>query len=116
MTFTRALALLETMPGVDRRGAARWVAETGVDMARCGTAARLAAWGGVAPGHDARAGKPRSGRTRPGNQPLRTVLTPLAQAAAHTKGTYLSVSSLGGAPRAETRDHGRGTLDGGQCL
>ena len=59
-------------------------------MARFGTAARLAAWVGVAPGNDESAGKQRSGRTRPGNQPLRTVLTQLAHAAAHTKGTYLS--------------------------
>lgn len=90
LTLTRAMALLETMPGVARRGAERWVAETGVDRARVGTAARLAAWVGVAPGNDERAGKQRSGRTRPGNQPLRTVLTQLAHAAAHTKGTYLS--------------------------
>jgi transposase len=66
------------------------VAETGIDMARFGTAARLAAWAGVAPGNDESAGKQRSGRTRPGNQPLRTVLTQMAHAAAHTKGTYLS--------------------------
>jgi transposase len=90
LTFTRAIALLDTIPGVDRRGAERWVAETGIDMARFGTAARLAAWVGVAPGNDESAGKQRSGRTRHGNQPLRTVLTQLAHAAAHTKGTYLS--------------------------
>jgi transposase len=90
LTFIRAIALLDTIPGVDQRGAERWVAETGIDMARFGTAARLAVWAGVAPGNDASAGKQRSGRTRPGNQPLRTVLTQLAHAAARTKGTYLS--------------------------
>jgi transposase len=90
VTFTRAMTLLDTIPGVDQRGAERWVAETGIDMGRFGTASRLAAWAGVAPGNDASAGKQRSGRTRPGNQPLRTVLTQLAHAAARTKGTYLS--------------------------
>jgi transposase len=90
LTFAHAIALLDTMPGIDRRGAERWVAETGIDMARFGTATRLAAWAGVAPGNDESAGKQRSGRTRPGNQPLRTVLTQMAHAAAHTKGTYLS--------------------------
>jgi transposase len=90
LTFTRAITLLDTLPGVDQRGAARGVAETGIDMARFGPASRLAVWAGVAPGHDASAGTPRLGRTRPGHQPLRTVLTPLAQAAARTKGTYLS--------------------------
>jgi hypothetical protein len=77
LTFTRTIALLDTIPGVDRRGAERWVAETGIDMVRFGTAARLAAWVGVAPGNDESAGKQRSGRTRHGNQPLRTVLTQL---------------------------------------
>jgi transposase len=90
LTFNGAITLLDTIPGIDRRGAERWVAETGIDMARFGTAARLAAWAGVAPGNDESAGKQRSGRTRPGNQPLRTVLTQMAHAAAHTKGTYLS--------------------------
>jgi transposase len=90
LTFTQAITLLDTIPGVDQRGAERWVAETGIDMTRFGTPARLAVWAGVAPGNDASAGKQRSGRTRPGNQPLRTVLTQLAHAAARTKGTYLS--------------------------
>jgi transposase len=90
VTFMRAIALLDTIPGVDQRGAERWVAETGIDMGRFGTPARLAVWAGVAPGHDATAGKQRSGWTRPGNQPLRTVLTQRAHAAARTRGTYLS--------------------------
>jgi transposase len=58
------------------------MAETGIDMACFGTAVRLAVWAGVAPCHDASAGKPRSGRTGLGKQPLRTVLTQLAHAAA----------------------------------
>ena len=47
-------------------------------MGRFGTAARLATWSGVAPGHEESAGKHRSGMTRPGNQALRTGLTPWA--------------------------------------
>jgi transposase len=50
----------------------------------------LSTWSGVAPGHDERAGKRRSAKTRPGNRALRTGLTQLAHAAARTKGTYLS--------------------------
>lgn len=65
-------------------------AGTGIDMAHFGTPSRLAVCVGVAPGNDASAGKRRSGRTQLGNQPLRTVLTQLAHAAALTKGTYLS--------------------------
>jgi transposase len=90
MTFARAVTLLDTMSGVNQRGGELLVAEWGIDMGRFGTAARLAAWSGVAPGNDERPGKPRSGKTRQGNQALRAELTQLAHAAARTKGTYLA--------------------------
>jgi transposase len=90
LTFTRAVELLDTIPGVNRRGAELIVAEIGIDMTRFGTAPRLAAWAGVAPGNNESAGKHRSSTTRRGNQALRAGLTQLAQAAAHTKETYLS--------------------------
>jgi transposase len=90
LTFTRAVELLDTIPGIDQRGAEVMVAEIGIDMARFETAPRLAAWAGVAPGNDESAGKQRSGKTRKGNRPLRAILTQLAHAAVHTKGTYLS--------------------------
>jgi hypothetical protein len=75
---------------VDQRGAEVIVAEIGIDMARFETAPRLAAWAGVAPGNDERAGKQRSGKTRKGNRSLQAVLTQLAHAAVRTKGTHLS--------------------------
>ncbi|MGH8068182.1 MAG: transposase [Candidatus Entotheonellia bacterium] len=59
-------------------------------MAPFGTASRLSARTGVAPGHDESAEKRRSGKTRQGNRTLRTGLTQVAHAAARTKGTYLS--------------------------
>jgi transposase len=93
MTFARAVTLLDTIPGVNQRGGERLVAAWGIDMGRFGTAARLAAWSGVAPGNDESAGKQRSGKTRQGNQALRPGLTPLAHAAARTKGTYVSALS-----------------------
>jgi transposase len=90
LTFDQAITLLDTMPGVDRRGAEMLVAEIGTDMSRFGTAARLAAWAGVAPGNDESAGKRRSGKTRTGNRALRTGLVQLAHSATHTKETYLA--------------------------
>ena len=90
LTFTRAVELLDTIPGIDQRGAEVIVAEIGIDMSRFETAPRLAAWAGVAPGNDESAGKQRSGKTRKGNRPLRAILTQLAHAAVRTKGTYLS--------------------------
>ena len=85
LTYAQAVTVLDTIPGVDQRGGELLVAEWGIDMARFGTAARLAAWSGVAPGNDESAGK-----TRKGNRALRTGLTQLAHAAALTKGTYVS--------------------------
>jgi transposase len=90
LTFTRAVELLDTIPGVNQRGAEMIVAEIGIDMARFGTASRLAAWSGVAPGNDESAGKQRSGKTRKGNQVLRAGLTQLAHGAVRTRGTYVS--------------------------
>jgi transposase len=90
LLFTHAVSVLDTIPGIDQRGAELLVAEWGTDMARFGTAARLAAWTGVAPGNDESAGKRRSGKTRQGHRALRTGLTHMAHAAARTKGTYLS--------------------------
>jgi transposase len=90
LSFARAVTVLDTIPGVDLRGAELLVAEWGTDMRRFGTASRLSAWTGVAPGNDESAGKQRSGKTRKGNRTLRTGLTQIAHAAARTKGTYLS--------------------------
>ena len=75
LPFTRALTVLDTIPGVDQRGGELLVAEWGIDMARFGTAERLSAWSGVAPGNDESAGTQRSGKTRQGNRALRTGLT-----------------------------------------
>jgi transposase len=90
LTFTRAVELLDTIPGIDQRGAEVIVTEIGIDMSRFETAPRLAAWAGVAPGNDESAGKQRSGKTRKGNRALRAILTQLAHAAVRTKGTYVS--------------------------
>jgi transposase len=90
LSFAQAVTVLDTSPGVDQRGAERLVAEWGIDMSRVGTASRLAAWTGVAPGKDASAGKRRAGKTRRGHRTLRTGLTQLAHAAARTKGTSLA--------------------------
>jgi transposase len=87
LTFAQALSLLDTLPGVDQRGAELLVAAWGTDLARFGTAERLAAGSGVAPGNDESAGKRRSGPTRKGNRSLRAGLPQLAHAAVRTKGT-----------------------------
>ena len=68
------LAQLDSMPGVNALTARDMLAEMGLDMMRCGSASRLAAWAGWAPGTNARAGKRRKGRTRQCYWSLRPVL------------------------------------------
>jgi transposase len=72
---------LTSMPGVEATAARAILAETGTAMRHFGSAARLASWAGVCPGHDESAGKRRSGRTRQGNGDLRRVLVQCAWAA-----------------------------------
>ena len=62
--FERLIARLVTIPGVGQRTAEVIVAETGGDMARFATAARLAAWAGLAPGDNESAGKRKKAPTR----------------------------------------------------
>jgi transposase len=87
--FEEAVALLDTIPGIGRRGAEIVVAEVGVDLRRFPTAAHLAAWAGLAPGNNESAGKRRAAATRKGSPWLRSALVEAAQAAGRTKNTYV---------------------------
>jgi transposase len=89
LSFTDAVALLDSIPGINRTLAETLVAEIGTDMQRFPSAAALAAWSGVAPGNNESAGKQRTGRTRPGNPALRKGLAQAAHGAARKKDSYL---------------------------
>lgn len=88
--FEQAVCLLDTIPGVARESAQVIVSEIGTDMSRFPSANHLAAWAGVAPGNHESAGKRYSGRTRQGNQALKTTLVQAAHAASHSKDCYLA--------------------------
>jgi len=105
--FEEAIVLLDTIPGVARQTAEVIVAEIGIDMSRFPTADHLASWAGVAPGNNESGGKRRSGKTRKGNQHLRTALVQAANAAARTRGTYLRAQYQRLAPR---RGHKRAIM------
>jgi len=79
------LVLLQTLPGVDRIGAAMLLVEIGTDMAVFGSAERLASWVGICPGNHESAGKRKSGKTRKGNAWVRRLLCEFAQAAARSR-------------------------------
>jgi transposase len=88
--FEPALALWQTIPGVDRVTACNLVAEIGVDMNQFPTAQQLASWAALCPGNHESAGKRKSGRTRDGNKWLRRSLCQAAWAATRKKDCYLS--------------------------
>jgi transposase len=88
--FARAVELLCTIPGVQRRTAEVLIAETGGDMTAFPSARHLASWAGVCPGNDRSAGKRRSGTTRKGSKWLRGALGEAAISAARTRESYLA--------------------------
>jgi transposase len=88
--FEKAVELLCTIPGVQRRTAEVIVSEIGVDMSVFPTAKHLASWAGQCPGNDKSAGKRRSGKTRDGSKWLDWALEEAALAATRTKDVYLA--------------------------
>jgi transposase len=88
--FEKAVELLCTIPGVQRRNAECIIAEIGVDMTVFPTDKHLASWAGQCPGNDQSAGKRRSGKTRNGSKWLDWALEQSAMAAIRTKDVYLA--------------------------
>jgi len=90
LPFEEYLELLDTIPGVGRRTAEQILAEIGINMDQFPSAAHLCSWAGLSPGNNESAGKRKSGRTRKGNQKLKSALVEAARAAARKKkNTYL---------------------------
>jgi transposase len=88
--FEPAVALWQTIPGVDRVTACHLVAEIGVDMHPFPTAQHLASWAALCPGNHESAGKRKSGKTRAGNKWLRRTLCQAAWAVTRKKNCYLA--------------------------
>ena len=83
-------ARLRGIPGVATRSAEVIISEIGVDMSRFPTPGHLASWAGLCPGNNESAGKRKTGKTTKGSKFLRMALVEAANAAARSKGTYLS--------------------------
>jgi transposase len=89
LTWDTAVALLDTIPGVNQRIAEVMLAEMGLDMSQFPTANHLASWAGLAPGNHQSGGKRYSGRTTKGNKSLASIMVQAAWPAVRTKGTFL---------------------------
>lgn len=88
--FAQAIDLLTTIPGVKQRSSEAIIGEIGTDMSQFPSAGHLASWSGLCPGQRESAGQRKSGKTRKGSELLRSTLVECAQAASHSKGTYLN--------------------------
>ena len=89
LTWEEAVALLDTMPGVNRKTAEDMLAEMGLDMSQYPTDKHLASWAGLSPGNRQSGGKRYSGRTRKGNRPLSSVMVQAAWSATRVKDSFL---------------------------
>jgi transposase len=97
--FKKAIALLDTIPGIDIITAQSIIAEIGIDMAQFPSAKNLASWAGMCPGNDESAGKRKNCKTPKGNISLHRVLSEAAWAASISKNTYLKALYLRLVPR-----------------
>jgi transposase len=88
-SFRWMIEALDSIPGINRRGAEDLLAETGTDMSRFGSGARLSSWAGMCPGSHQSGGKRLSGKTRKGSPWLRRILVTAAKGAAKKKGSFL---------------------------
>lgn len=83
--FKNEMALLMTIPGVQKQSAMTILAELGADMKMFATAAALVGWAGLRPRNEESAGKIKSRKTLHGNKFLRIILVQCAWAASRTK-------------------------------
>jgi len=103
--FRAARELLTTAPGIGPLAAAGVISEIGASPAEFfTTAAHLASWTGLCPGNHESAGKRHSGRRRPGNQHLQSLLVECAWAAVRHDGYLKSLPQ----PDREEESHRRG--------
>jgi transposase len=80
--YESQIALLCTIPGVDRNSAVTIISEIGVDMAQFSSSKRLCCWAGLTPGNNESAGKKKSVRITRAGVYLKPALVQVAHAAA----------------------------------
>jgi transposase len=90
LSWSAAVVLLCSIPGIGERAAIGILAEIGITMQQFPTAGHMASWSGLCPGNHESADKRLSGKTRKGNPWLRCLLVQAAHSASHQKQCYLA--------------------------
>ena len=75
------IALLQTVPGIDRNSAITIISEIGTDMEQFGSSKRLCCWAGLTPGNNESASKKKSVRITRAGVYLKPALVQVAHAA-----------------------------------
>ncbi len=88
--FKKEYELIQTCPGLNKITGASVIAEIGVDMSRFPNEHHLSSWAAICPGNNESAGKKMSGKTRRGNNYLKTTLVEAAWAVSRKKDTHLN--------------------------
>ena len=88
--YEKEFGLIRTHPAISEVTGASVIAEIGVDMSQFPDELHLSSWAAISPGNNETAGKRKSGRTRRGNNYLKTTLVEAAWVASRTKDTFLS--------------------------
>lgn len=86
--YEKNIKKLEKIPGIGKTSAQVILAEIGQDMQQFPTAGHLASWAGVCPGNNESAGKRRSGKTRKGNQVLKSTLVQCANSSKRHRDSF----------------------------
>lgn len=84
----QAVEAIKDITGIANDTARAIIAVIGTEMSRFPTDAHISSWAGMCPGNNESAGKKHSGKTRKGNQLLRTTLVVCAHAAVKVKNSY----------------------------
>lgn len=84
----QAVEAVKTVTGIADTSAQAIIAVIGIDMGRFPTDGHISSWAGLCPGNNESAGKKHSGKTRKGNQLLRTTLVVCAHSAVKVKDSY----------------------------
>ena len=85
--YESAIALLETIPGVNRQSAITVLSEIGVNMRQFESSKKLCRWAGLTPGNNESAGKKKSVRITRAGVYLKPALVEVAHAAVTSKQT-----------------------------